>query len=266
MPPDYEAALNIFYFCHIFFIVDYIYTSDPIIFMEPFLFSGYSSKQGSFGLREIKYGRARLSLLRAFIESIGIRPFEEIRIKDLCSEAEVSEPSFYNYFPKKDDLFLYFISLWSVDVQMHIRCMNPSIDPGVRAIREIFRYTAAGISQTPRLMKEIIAYQARTDTSLRMNELRPVTNAEKALVFGETDELYSLPDQGLRPLLSENIAAAVDRGDISSDVGIPELTLLTASVFFGIPVIILHEDPENLNEYYQTSLDILFNSNSKRRN
>lgn len=226
--------------------------------MSYFIFPRYSAKEGTFGLREIKYGRSRLSLLQAFIDAIETMPLEDIHIKDLCKTAEVSEPSFYNYFPRKDDLFLYFISLWSVDVQLHIRHKKPIVRPGIDSIREIFRYTAENVTRSPRVLKELIAYQARTDTSLRIGEIRAVTNAEKALVFGEIDDLYTLPDLGLEPLLTEHITAACQNGEISSHFGIPELTLLTAAIFFGIPAITLHQDAKNLNQYYQTSLDILF--------
>jgi AcrR family transcriptional regulator len=213
-------------------------------------------------LRELKYGRSRLSLLKAFISSLDKTPLEDIRIRDLCAVAEVSEPSFYNYFPRKDDLFLYFISLWSIDVQLHIHFKRPEVIPGVDSIREIFSYTAKGISQSPRLMKEIIAYQARTNTSQRIEEIRAVTNAEKALAFGVTDELYNLHDQGLHPLLTQHITEARHRGQIPSQYDIQELTLLTAAVFFGIPIITLHQNADKLNDYYQKCLDMLFNLTS----
>jgi len=223
-------------------------------------FRKYSPDKGDFGLRDLKYAQARLTLLHAFLDDLAVTPVDEIRIKDLCKKAEVSEPSFYNYFPRKDDLFLYFISLWSVDVQLHIRHRIPAENPGIQTIREIFRYSAERISTSSRIMKEILSYQARTDTSLRIQEIRPVTDAEKSLAFGAADDLYSLPDQGLKPLLTEHITAAVKNGELPCSTGIPEFTLLTASVFFGVPVIVLHQDAENLNRYYQMCLNILFNN------
>ena len=216
------------------------------------LFGKYAEENlAEFSVREIKFARARLSVLLAFSSEIRAKNYEEIRIRDLCRLAEISEPSFYNYFPRKDDLFLYFISLWSVDVQLH--CLN--LSSGVKTIYEIFRYTALQSAGNPGLLKEIIAYQARTSTAKAMKQITPVTLAEKSIVFGNVSGLADFPDQGLGPVLSSHLQSAVDQGELPKSTSPEIYSLILGAVFFGVPVIIIHNEPDRLAEYYEMALN-----------
>ena len=224
------------------------------------VFGKYITEDTSgFSVREIKFARARLAVLQAFVEEISRKNYEEIRIKDLCREAEISEPSFYNYFPRKDDLFLYFISLWSVDVQLHCRSLLPGLD----TIRELFCYTAEKSGKNPELLKQVIAYQARTNTSEAIKGITPVTLAEKTVVFGRVSGMEQLPDSGMGPVLFNNLSAAIENGELPSTVDAQAFTLILGALFFGVPVIMLHNEPEKLSIYYQHSLDQLFGKKIK---
>ncbi|MDH4200436.1 MAG: TetR/AcrR family transcriptional regulator [Spirochaetia bacterium] len=205
-----------------------------------------------YGLRDIKFGRARLAILDAFLQSLAKTPYEQILIKDLCRAAEISEPSFYNYFPRKDDLFLYFISLWSVDAQLH--CFKDT--KGISTIHKVYSYTARQMSrQAVPLMKEIIAYQAKTNVSARVSQIKPVSAAEKILVFGNVPDIEKIPDQGLGPIIRSNLEAAKQSGEISSKVNIEVIGLILGSLFFGIPVLLLHSHPEAIEASFQLTLD-----------
>lgn len=216
------------------------------------LFGNYAPEDLSgFSVRAIKFARARLAVLKSFIYELTEKNYEDIRIKDLCRDAEISEPSFYNYFPRKDDLFLYFISLWSVDVQLHCR----EIKQGTETIRELYRYTAANSAKNPGLIKEIIAYQARTNTAQSKEKVTAVTLAEKSILFGNVPGLAEIPDQGLGPVLIQNLTHAVDSGELPESVSPQIYALILASLFFGVPVITIHNEPEKLAGYYDLAVN-----------
>lgn len=239
------------------FIVVYKFIVVYIVTMKDEIFGRYGEygkdALSPFGLREIKYGRARLAVLAAFIQAIKKTPLEEIRISDLCRAAEISEPSFYNYFPRKDDLFLYFISLWSVDVQLHTQ----SITPGIQTIREIFLYTSKKNAKSKRLLSEIIAYQARTDVSKRVKAIKAVTPAEKTMLFGRLQKLEKIPDTGIAPVLEENIKAAIQSGELSSKVDPAAYLVMFASLFFGIPVIARQAPPKMAAQLFNIAFDAM---------
>lgn len=63
-----------------------------------------SASLAQLSLREKKYAKTKLALLDAATERIGEKTFDAISVKELCEQAEVSEATFFNYFPKKQDL------------------------------------------------------------------------------------------------------------------------------------------------------------------
>lgn len=70
----------------------------------------------SITLREKKFARTKLALMRAAVARLRVKSFNDVTVKELCEEAQVSEATFFNYFPKKDDVLRYFIQIWMVEV------------------------------------------------------------------------------------------------------------------------------------------------------
>ncbi|MES0491697.1 MAG: TetR/AcrR family transcriptional regulator [Leptospirales bacterium] len=225
------------------------------------LFGKYAEENISeFSIRDIKYGRARLSVLRVFVDSIKDTNYEDIRIKDLCRTAEISEQSFYNYFPKKDDLFLYFISLWSVDVQLHAY----ELTPGVKRIYSLFEYTAKRSDQNPNLLRQVVAYRAKNETDDSSLKMKPVSLAEKCILFGNADILKKLPDQGIAPVLNSNLKYAKKNGEISPDSDTNALTLGLAAIFFGIPILTTNTGTSSLSENYRKAIQLMLHPYTKQ--
>ncbi|MCX5905372.1 MAG: TetR/AcrR family transcriptional regulator [Proteobacteria bacterium] len=49
------------------------------------------------------------SIVKAAMKLFSNKGFEKTRIKDIAQQANVATGTFYNYFPKKEDVILYFI-------------------------------------------------------------------------------------------------------------------------------------------------------------
>lgn len=94
-----------------------------------------------FPLKERKFAKTRTNLTFAFLSELEVKPFEEIKIKDLCQIAEISEPTFYNYFPEKGDLILHYIQIWSLQVSVFAK-EKKLAESGWGQISALFRYTA----------------------------------------------------------------------------------------------------------------------------
>ncbi|MBX7056707.1 MAG: hypothetical protein K1X75_01485 [Leptospirales bacterium] len=223
--------------------------------MELFGRYGPASLEG-LALRDIKYARARLSVLSAFAQALRKTEFAQIRIKDICRQCEISDPSFYNYFPQKNDVLLYFIGLWSIDLRLHVR----SAQPGLPAIYEIFDYTAQRVEKNPALLREIIAYQAHTSALRAARRFPPITVAERQLLFGAVEGAGSLPAQGLGPVLREQLLAAQRCRQIPALANVDSLQLAIAAIFFGVALQRLHERPPGLARHYRKALQTLLPS------
>lgn len=60
------------------------------------------------GLRERKKARQRAAILKAGVELFRTRGYEHTTVDDIAHAAEISQPTFYNYFPSKDALLRDF--------------------------------------------------------------------------------------------------------------------------------------------------------------
>lgn len=53
--------------------------------------------------------RRQRELERGFLDALGNRPYEKIKLTELCRELQIPRKSFYRYFPTKEDCLLSLI-------------------------------------------------------------------------------------------------------------------------------------------------------------
>lgn len=210
-------------------------------------------------LREKKYAKTKLALLDAVTERIGEKTFDAISVKELCEQAEVSEATFFNYFPKKQDLLSYFIQLWVLEVIWKIQ-HSLEDKGGIGAIEEAFCYTGEQISERPRIMLELIAYMALDpDKGQCPSNTAAVTLAERLLRFPtlqgiETIEAGSGLDDVFRPPLSK----AIESGDLPSGTNVDAALTALFVVFFGVPLGMAWQEPALVAPVYRQQLDLVW--------
>jgi len=184
-------------------------------------------------LREAKMARTRLDLMRAMLFKLREKSFAEISVKELCAEVMISEGTFFNYFPKKNDLLVYFIQLWSMEAAW-VAQEKAGPKAGVGAVEAVFEFTAQKMVDHPRIMGEIIAIQACGCAPKSIDELTP---ADRAAAFPGVDGLQNLPSQGLRSLFPLYLARAVELGELPKTTDIAAVTAALVCVFFGVPTM-----------------------------
>ena len=204
-------------------------------------------------LRQRKLARTRLALLGAMTSQLETHSYEAVRVKDLCTAADISEASFFNYFERKEDLLVYFIQMWSLSVGWHAQ-RSLATDGALKAIEEVFSRTAADIAARPRVMAEVIAFQARMEATPTM---RDPTLAERLGAFPDLEGIESLPARGLDAILPELLAAAIARGELPVDANVDTLFLNLAAVFFGTPVILGRRDPGAIGPAWKAQLHMI---------
>ena len=78
-------------------------------------------------LRQKKFARTRLALATVLSNALMVQPLSEISVKALCREAEVSEATFFNYFPGKQNLMGYLAQLWLLELGWQAAAANTLI-------------------------------------------------------------------------------------------------------------------------------------------
>ena len=215
----------------------------------------------SLPLRQRKFARTRLDLLAALVDRMDRRALEEISVRELCDAASVSEASFFNYFPKKTDLVAYFVAIWSLEVGAHV--LRATATGGARAgIEAIFDVTAEKVSEHPRVMAEVIVYQARRRDQPALGE---ITLAERLLAYPDLPEVLDLPAVGLEGILPALIDRAVTEGALPPTTDRDGAFLLLCSVFFGVPLLLGPHAPKQIGPAYRASLDVVWKGLSATR-
>ncbi len=200
-----------------------------------------------FGRRELKKAKTRLDILNAVYALTAQTSFRDLKVKAIAETADVTEMTFFNYFPKKEEILGYMMGVWTLDlaVQQHQTPLT-----GEAAIRRFFAQTARQVNAHPGLMVGFISY-------LVTNEIAPVANpieaADRALLYPDLPEAVELPLPSGNELLTRHLLEM----DPSADPTVRMLHL--ASCFYG-DVLVAHTAGLDLDALYAGSLDLIFRS------
>jgi len=205
-------------------------------------------------LRERKFARTRLALAEAAAQHMQAASFETISVKALCEKVQVSEATFFNYFPKKDDLIVYLDHLWTLELNWYGQ-QAAAQHSGLAVIDAMFRYTSIQIQKKPGLMGEIIAHEARA----RQRSADPeITRAERLLAFPDLDGIDVMADDSLEHLLRAALQQGIDRGELPENTAVTTAMVGLVSIFYGVPLALQHSNPAAVGAMYRQQLAILW--------
>ena len=91
---------------------------------EPSL--GNEDVHGRPGLRERKKAKLRQRIIETSLELFKERGYNETRVADIVAALEISQPTFFRYFPSKDAVLKEMLQLTALAGREHIeRAMHP---------------------------------------------------------------------------------------------------------------------------------------------
>ena len=195
----------------------------------------------TLSLREKKQATMKLKILDTFCERLKTKALADISVKEIAKELDISEMTFFNYFKSKKELLIYFIELWSLQMQLLIEELEP-----IDAIYLIFEESAKIVEENPNLFMEIVATMALQGMSIKNIT---IGKAERILRFGiETvHKEGGFPDI-VKPLLSK-LELTQERQDF----------IYTAlfNTFFATPIFMKCPEFKDLKRRYFEQLDFI---------
>jgi AcrR family transcriptional regulator len=205
-------------------------------------------------LRERKFARTRLALAQATTQHLEMAPFDTLSVKALCERVQISEATFFNYFPRKEDLIVYLDRLWTLELNWYGQ-QAAAQQQGLSVVEALFRYTAIQIQKKPGLMGEVIAHEART----RERHTGPeITLAERQLAFSDLPGIEALPDDSLEGLLRHALQDGIDRGELPANTAVPAAMVGLVSIFYGVPLAMQYGNVAAIGAMYRQQLAILW--------
>ena len=205
-------------------------------------------------LRERKFAKTRLALAEAASLHLEAAPFEALSVKSLCERVQISEATFFNYFPKKEDLIVYLDRLWTLELNWYGQQAMQQ-HQGLAVIDSLFRYTSIQIQKKPGLMGEIIAHEARS----RSRDPGPeITVAERMMAFSDLDGIVDTPDDSLEGLLRASLQTAIEQGELPENIAMSAAMVGLGSIFYGVPLALQHSNPAAIAAMYRQQLELLW--------
>ncbi|HKJ09382.1 MAG TPA: helix-turn-helix domain-containing protein [Gammaproteobacteria bacterium] len=203
-------------------------------------------------LRERKFAQTKLKLARAAVERLETQSLDGLSVAALCEAAEVSEATFFNYFPRKSDLLNYVSQLWAVEIGWHVRAAGLR---GIAGVSGAFEQAARQIQRHPGTMGEIIGQQARLRERSTPGEL---TRAERLLGFPELEGIEDVPAGGLDSILVANVDYAVESGELPPNTHRATVLVALVSIFYGVPLALRLVNPGGIAHMYRQQLTLLW--------
>ena len=207
-----------------------------------------------YTLRERKFARTRLALAEIVTHHLETGSLDGLSVKALCEKAQISEATFFNYFPRKEDLVIYLDTLWSLELIRYGRQVAGQ-QPGLAVIEALFRHTAIQIQKKPGLMGEIIAHEARA----REPAPRPeITAAERVMAFPDPEGIENGSGESLDLLLRTALQQAIELQELPANTAIAAAMVGLVSIFYGVPLAIQHSSPGSIGTMYRQQLEVLW--------
>ncbi|UCF98808.1 MAG: TetR/AcrR family transcriptional regulator, partial [Spirochaetaceae bacterium] len=182
-------------------------------------------------LHETRRARIKLNILKSALELIGSGAFDELFVGQICERAEVSRVTFFKYFPKKEDLLVYFMSLWSLEWAVQ-QARSPK--RGLAAIYSLFG-KAADYQNKPGSFLSLIGSIARLSTPPRQPE---ITAAERRILYPDYPEAMDFKILGLNDIFAAHLAEAREIGEIETEEAGEEMIEILFTVFYGAPLAV----------------------------
>jgi len=207
-----------------------------------------------FTLREKKYAKTKNALTRAFMERLRSTKFSDISIRDVCASVEVSEGTFYNYFPSKADLACYFRTLTLLKISWEIKKKERELKP-LRLIEYVFDLILKNVEQ-PFLFYEIVSIF--TAERVEPNRELKLTDPEKTYAFPDCPGIEKIPVVTLGDLFFQIIEKGQKKGFISKNIKAHDIVLALMAIVVGLPLVIKMEDFNKLRKFYRGQLALLW--------
>ena len=164
------------------------------------------------GLRERKKERTREHIAETARTLFAERGFERVTVAEIAGAADVSGPTVFNYFPRKEDLVFWRLGSFEDDLLAAIR-ERPAGEPVLAAFGSFLLEQRGLLAQPEPEARERLAGIART-----IAESPALLAREREIFAGYTDSLAALiaEEQGtrrgdLRPWIAANAMIGAHR-------------------------------------------------------
>lgn len=214
-----------------------------------------------FPLRERKQTKTRIGILDAALDFMRHRFLQDIKVDEICQVVEISKGTFFSYFPKKTDLIVYAIRLWSIGVGWEY-LNSPESQRGLAYIRKLFHNLAQDCLENPICHMDIMAMRAYSPEIIQlMNDgnLHVVSDADRLFRYPNQAGILEIPEGTIVTYFRKNLVIAMERGELPGTIHVDSVLISLTSLLYGaLHAAMAKKDIQSLPREYDRQLDILW--------
>jgi AcrR family transcriptional regulator len=207
-------------------------------------------------LRERKYAQTKLALLHAAVEKMKEKRLEAISVKELCETIPVSEMTFYNYFPKKTDLLVYYIQITFIEMAWYLQHAVKN-KTNLEMVEELFDFASRKVIANPFVMTETLSLLGQE----RKNpEFEGLSRAEQLLALPDLPgiEEVDVKETRLETMIEPYLRQAIEQGELPEGTDLNTAVIMTTSIFAGLVMNLHLTEPELIRPLCRRQLRLLW--------
>ena len=208
--------------------------------------------------REMKKAKQKLAVADAFIKELETSKFEDVIIKEVCVAAEISEGTFYNYFPKKSDVIFYYREISFVKIIAHLKGLGSRYS-ALQRINTIFDVLAEGVSNA-NVLYELSSLFIR---NYERRQKRTLTPAEVCYIAPEVSYDDIIAAESLHGVFCGLLRDAKKNEELPPRASVDDAALSLNVIMAGVPMSIEEGRFAMLKKYYQKQLKLLWKALKK---
>lgn len=203
-------------------------------------------------LREIKKARAKIALYEASLSLMADKMFHEVMVEDICRKAELSRVTFFKFFPKKEDVLIYFMQIWLTERIIEIKNEHKR---GFDAIRHLLYKIGEQSQEITGIMPSLISFLAQMKMHPCLQEL---SRAEVFLLFPDEEEIGG-KEPNLLELFKRSMLEAEEAGQLKRGISIDDAVKIMLTIFYGAFLTAHQYASTDISGFYEIHLQLLEN-------
>jgi AcrR family transcriptional regulator len=210
-------------------------------------------KVEKYSLRQKKHAKTKIAIMDAFLKRLEKSRFESISIKVICRDLEISEGTFFNYFPQKRDIIDYYVQL--VLLKAISKAEKASLKAGyISLINNLFKELASEIKNI-NVVYQVIAVLAVSQEKL--NRVA-ITDIEKRLAFPDSPGIEESPAVFIDVFLRDCLEKALKGGELPKKSNIDDILVSLLTILSGTLLAAKVSGIQDYGYHYSRQLKLLF--------
>lgn len=213
-----------------------------------------------YSLRETKHAKTKIAIVNVFMKRLEKTRFDDISIRQICKSVEISEGTFFNYFPEKIDIINYYMHLMFLKVVFNARKDAPQGEY-ISLINAFFVHLAEILNYNNivyQVISLLIVQQEMPKTAV-------ISNLERQIFFPGYEGIENIQPMLVDDFLRECLTGAVNNHELPKNIKIDDILVSLITILSGTLLAVKFSAVKDRSYHYMRQLRLLWDGLGAKR-